>query len=147
MRGARSFSTRGSVSDIAPVLESDRRFRGVVIRQAQQNDFWPLTKSGQNLRDALGLLQIIEAPMKIDDLIVSAELVWFLGGEPDQLVAQRRKGVGLSDPDDDIKRKARHEQISSSGTAVCYLIKVILIYEKGSPSRSCGGPTRTRRPR
>ena len=96
------------MSNIALVLERDRRFRGVVIRQAQQNDFGPVTNSVQNLGDALGLLEIVEAPMKIDDFLVSARLVRLIGGEFDQFVTQRGKAVGLLEPDDDIEGKARN---------------------------------------
>jgi hypothetical protein len=101
-----------SVSDIALVLEGDRGVQVVVVRQAQEYEFWILAKNAQDLGDPLGFLECVEAPMEIHYAFVIDRLKGVFDGKPDQFVAQRRKGVGLSDPDDDFEfQGVTHEQV------------------------------------
>ena len=91
------------------VLERERRFRVVAIRQAQENDFGLQAKDRKRRSDALGFGKAVEAPMKIYHAFIFGRLIRLAGSKANQFVAQRGEDVGLHDPDDDIEfRKKRH---------------------------------------
>jgi hypothetical protein len=107
-RGVSFQLCRKSAVTMPLVLERERRFRIVAIRQAQENEFWPLAKDRKRRRDALGFGKAVEALMKIYHAFIFGRLVRLAGSKANQFAAQRGEGFSLHDPDDDIEfRKKR----------------------------------------
>jgi hypothetical protein len=61
--------------EVARVRKDRRRLRIVAVLEAQQDKLGPLAKRRQSFGDALGFVQALEAPVKIDDAFKFGRLI------------------------------------------------------------------------